>query len=425
MNFNFFNELYNLIKGILDFFSGDDEVEFNFTDPQGNKVYKKIPTLSQVEKKIKKDLSQELKAYTKFYYRNNKHFQGEIKFSPKIESNRCKCYFEIEGSVKFDDIWSIKCSQEIEIDRNYYNYLYYDLQQQQLVIKQKPYKIGYNPFIPLVTKNNNFNFCTSIFTNFEDVKFKHKLFKFFNDWDHKRFLKVNIQATGDLKDDYIEIGFQFPKNININSIFINSDYDDVLEDKSIQVLASTNGKLYRIIHRAKSLKELQCFPNANYYKYYKVRFYNTTPESLTFKIFDFNLGTTHIIFNDYNDEKILENIDDIFIPKNLVYLGEIKEKNNQLYFKQYYDKNLFLTDFEKFNFNFTLENPFKDETADIDIYISFDEHGFVREKATKYFKILQNSEFIQVMLHNDVYPKLTNFYFQLEIKRRNYEFFGT
>jgi len=425
MNFNFFNDLYNLIKGILDFFSDEKEVEFDFTDPQGNRVYKKIPTLSQVESKIKKDLSQELKAFTRFYYRNNKHFQGEVKFLPKIESNRCKCYFEISGSVKFDDIWTINCSKEIEIDRNNYNYLYYDLDQRELIVKQKPYKIGYNTFIPLITKNNNFNKFISVFSNKEDKQFNNNLFKFFNDWDHKNNLNIDIEATGDLKDDYIEIGFQFPKNININSFFINSDYDDVLEEKNIQVLASTNGKLYRIIHRAKSLKELECFANANYYKFYKIRFYNTTPESLSFNIFDFNAGTTHVIFNDYNEERVLENIDNIFIPKNLVYLGEIKEKDNQLYFEMYYDKNLFITDFEKYNFGFTMINPFKDETLDIDIYISFDKHGFIKEKGTKYFKILYNSEYIQVILHNDVYPKLTDFYFQIELKRRNYEFFGT
>ena len=61
----------------------------------------------------------------------------------------------------------------------------------------------------------------------------------------------------------------------------------------------------------------------------------------------------------------------------------------------------------------------------LNVYISFDKNGSIKEKGTKYFKILYNSENIEVFLHNDVYPKLTNFYIQLEIKRRNYEFFGS
>ena len=184
-------------------------------------------------------------------------------------------------------------------------------------------------------------------------------------------MNIDIKATGDLKDDYIEIIFQFEKNININSIFIDSNYEEKLKEKNIQVLGSINGKLYKIIHKTNSIKDLECFANTHYYKFYKIRFYNTTPESFSFDIFNFTAGTTHIILNDFNEERVLENIDNIFISRNLVYLGEIKNKknnlnelHNELYFEKYIDNNLFITNFEKFQYNFSMINPFKDETVD-------------------------------------------------------------
>ena len=175
----------------------------------------------------------------------------------------------------------------------------------------------------------------------------------------------------------------------------------------------------------------QDFSNVNYYKFYKIRFYNEEiiPE---FTIKDIKLLTDEIIWMDIKDNITKKVIDKINIQKKIIYLGEFKkninpiDNNHIIDFYPYFSTNLYLTDFEKYSFDFCIDNPFKDDTISIKIYISEDKFGLIKEDGTKNFKIFYNSEKIEVVLQPDAYLyQIKDFYIQLEIKRRDYEYFGS
>ena len=428
MDFSIFNSLHNLILSILNFFDNNKkEINLEFKDKNGNHVMRKIPTIGllkqEIEKELEKKLNDNIAIFKNFSKINNHFFDGKIDF--KYNKKNKKIDIEATGIAKLNDIININCKTELELDFNYNNYLYFDIQDQTLKILNKPFKIGFSPEYLIVSKNIRFNKSIDIFTNYKE--YYNDVIQFFNSYLNgvsRKYINIDFSHYSGIKNDYFEIGFKFDKFININKFLIETNFTG-----TFQILASTNNKIYHKIYTTKftelKFKNIsQIFSNVDYYKYYKIRFYNDN-DQLKFTIRNLNLLTDNIVWLDTNDNITKIIIDDIPIQKKILYLGEFKKQKNDIIFYPYCTSNIFRTDFEKYVFNFCIDNPFKDENIDIDIYISENKLGTIKEKGTKYFKILYNSEKIEVILHPDSYINLTDFYIQLEIKRRDYEYFRT
>ena len=427
---NFYKNFYNLITNFLDFFdNGENEVQFDFIDEHGNHIMKKIPSLGTLKKEIKKEVKDELTAYIQYSKINNQFFNGNIEF--KKHKRKGKLKVKVNGITKYHSIHNINCKEELDIDFNYNNYLYYDIKMHTLFLSPKPFKISLNENFLIVSRNSRFSKYKSIDTNY--LIYKNDIINFFNNYFplEKKDLTIDFCLFSKEKNDYFEIIFSFDKYVNIDNFLLETDFIG-----TFQILGSTNGKLYHKIY-TKEIKNnnnkdsiqniIDRFANANYYKYYKVRFYNEKIKE-SFTIRNINLLTRNTVWFDILNNRVNEIIDDIPIERQLIYLGEfkkIKDKKNKIIFYPYNTKNIFYTDFEKFNFNFCIDNPFKDDTIDIKIYISENKLGSVIEDGTKYFKILYNSEKIEVILHPDAFiNNLNEFYIQLEILRRDYDYIG-
>ena len=382
-----FKDSLVLLEAFYHFLFGKEKKYFNI-----NGEKKLIVPITEIFNNISEIIQEKLSkqiSLQKFYSKINFFYTKQV----QIIDNEIKIagYYNFNGKIQYveDNIKTFKKG-----------IIFFDINDKKIKIIDKKFKISSHPNKICAIQKTEIN---------EKDHYIEKIIYFDKEY---KVSEIDIFDPNDLKKEF----YIYDKYSNSWRIFYTDNLlkNDIKSDKvKIKFYFDKLGVDIPEIKKSTSSFDLTMFYDPIYMINYQKNFNNSKKienSKSTKTIEDLKKDVSQITcffytYTDYfyniNDHKLYKRFDNSFISINKVFVGFIDD--NGFYF--FNNPEFELEPFIYRGYPFKIKNVFFDENINIECYWYYDSKGTIKESANKYFKIIKNDEYIEFILHNDVYIK--------------------